>query len=126
MPKSSLAVSQFHVPTETDWNALSLTNFEKLLAEVRASADAGAKIYSQRMNERVKKEFCVVCKNELPSRIEHGRAIYNPIYTQARINPKTGVVERESICSQNCYVRAAAGGMFRPMNAASANAKVAG
>ena len=126
MPKSSLAVSQFNIPTETDWNALSLTNFEKLLAEVTASAAAGAKIYSQRMSERTKKEFCIVCHSELPTRVEHGRAIYNPVYTQSRLNVKTGVTERESICSQGCYMKAAVGGMFRAKNAAAANVKVAG
>ena len=126
MPKSSLAVSQFNIPSETDWNALSLTNFEKLLAEVTASAAAGAKIYSQRMSERTKKEFCIVCHRELPTRVEHGRAIYHPCYTQSKLNTKTGVTERESICSQACFMRASVGGMFRAKNASSANTKVAG
>jgi hypothetical protein len=112
MPKSSLATHQFSVPTETDWNSLSLTNYEKLLAEVRASADAGTRIYSQR-NSQQKKEYCIVCKHELPTRVEHGRNIYSPVYTQARMNVKTGVVERESICSQGCHMKAAMGGMFR-------------
>jgi hypothetical protein len=124
MPKSSLATTQFNIPTETDWNALSLTKYEALLAEVRASADAGAKIYSQRSTDHTKKEYCVVCKSELPTRVEHGRTIYNPIYTQSKRNPRTGVTERESICSQGCYMRAAQGGMFKPINAAAANATI--
>jgi hypothetical protein len=116
MPKSSLATSQFHIPGETDWNALSLTKFEALLAEVQASAAAGVKIYSQR-NAARKKEFCIVCKHELPTRVEHGQLIYNPVYVQSRRNPKTGVTERESICSQGCYMQASIGGMFRSVQA---------
>jgi hypothetical protein len=118
MPKSSLATAQFNIPTETDWNNLSLTKYDALLREVQASAQAGAKIYSQRSTDHAKKEHCIVCKNELPTRIEHGRAIYNPIYTQSRYNVKTGVTERESICSQGCYWKAAQGGMFKPVRAA--------
>jgi hypothetical protein len=112
MPKSSLATHQFNIPTETDWNALSLTNYEKLLAEVRASADAGTRIYSQR-NSQQKKEYCIVCKRELPTRVEHGRNIYHPVYVQAKVNPKTGITERQSICSQGCFMQASMGGMFR-------------
>lgn len=112
--KSALATKQFILPTTEDWEHLSLSRYEALLAEIRECAVAGAKILQQRAAALVKKEYCIVCKAELPTRVEHGRAIYNPVYVQSKLNLKTGVYERESICSQNCYQKAQWGGMFRP------------
>lgn len=120
MPKFAPAPkTDLRAPTETDWNTLPLKQAETLLADLRVSCEFGSRILAHRIGQERPNaiERCVKCKQELPKRVEHGREIYSPVYVETRRNPKTGIWERLSICSQACYMSSVRSGALKAIGA---------
>lgn len=111
---------EFVLPTETDWNTLPYKQLKDMLTQINACAEAGRKIFSAREGlEEQPKEFCVICRKELPKRVERGRWVYAPCYTEPKMDPKTMTYRRESICSQACFMQATVKGRFSRVHMAS-------
>jgi hypothetical protein len=110
----------FTLPNEHDWNTVPYKQMKQMLADVQESLEWGRKIYAHREGlEERPLEFCVVCGNELPKRVERGRFIYNPVYVEPKLDPKTGLYNRESICSQACFMQATIKGRFSRVHLAT-------
>jgi hypothetical protein len=81
---------------ETEWQKMSIEDAKRVLAELRADAELGARILQQRLGREKPEMKCIICG----SRIDGYPVSQAPVRDAA-----TGIYENVFYCSVECVAR---------------------